>query len=216
VLIHPWDAATDREWRDWLADGRQFGQLIAVDADANPIVVPTPFFFDGNDRILLHLARPNPIWPALEHRGVAMLTVIDDYAHVPGTWRTEPGQAPATGVPTEYYATVQLAGPVDLIDDPAAKADLLRQQLAAYDMAADHAEVGVDEPPYGRQLPGIRGVVLHIREVRAKFKYDDRKSVEIQRAVAGRLADRDRNHDNGARRQQLRRIDRRTDDFRPA
>jgi transcriptional regulator len=112
-------------------------------------------------------------------------------------------------VPTEYYATVQLHGPVDLIDDPAAKADLLRQQLAAYHMTADHAPVTVDEPPYGRLLSGIRGMVLHIREVRAKFKYDDRKSVETQRAVAARLADRDQNHDDGARRQQLRRIDQR-------
>jgi len=132
MLIHPWDAATDREWRDWLAEGRQFGQLIAVD-----------------------------------------------------------------------------------IDDPAAKADLLRQQLAAYDMATDHAPVAVDEPPYGRLLSGIRGIVLHIREVKAKFEYDDRKSVATRQAVAARLAHRDQGHDNGARRQQLRRIDQRTDDCHP-
>ncbi len=29
MLIHPWDAALDDdEWRDWLADGRDFGQLV--------------------------------------------------------------------------------------------------------------------------------------------------------------------------------------------
>lgn len=88
MLIHPWDASSDREWREWLGE-HQFGQLIAVDADARPIVVPAPFLF-ADDRILLHLARPNPIWPALELRGEAMLSVVDDYAHVPGTQQPKP------------------------------------------------------------------------------------------------------------------------------
>jgi transcriptional regulator len=215
MLIHPWDAGSDPEWREWLT-GRQFGQLIAVDADALPVVAPTPFLFDGRDRILLHLARPNPIWPALEARGVAMLAVVDDYTHVPGTWRPNDGAPPNTGVPTEYYAAVQLSGPVDLVDDPAAKAEILRRQLAGYGMADEHAPVDPDAPPYGRLLPGIRGIVLHIRDVRAKFKYDDKRSVDTQRTVAAKLAERDQGRDRDASRQQLRRLDIRTNDFRLA
>ncbi|HEX4704172.1 MAG TPA: FMN-binding negative transcriptional regulator [Pseudonocardiaceae bacterium] len=216
MLIHPWDAAGDREWRAWLADGREFGQLIAVDEDARPVVVPTPFLFDGDETVLLHLARPNPIWPALELRGTAMLTVVDDYTHVPGTWRPPDNEPAETGVPTEYYAAVQLSGPVDLVDDPAAKAELLRRQLSAYGMSDDLAPVDPDGPPYGRMLSGIRGVVLHVREVRAKFKFDDKRTVELQRAVSARLAERDLGRDRGARRQQLRRLDIRTDDSYPA
>ncbi|HEX5403402.1 MAG TPA: FMN-binding negative transcriptional regulator [Pseudonocardiaceae bacterium] len=216
MLIHPWDAAADQEWRDWLVHGPQFGQLIAVDADARPIVVPAPFFFDGDATVLLHLARPNPIWAALEQRGTATLAVIDDYAHVPGNWRPPDGQPPHDGVPTEYYAAIQLFGDVDVVDDPTAKVELLRRQMAAYGMAAGHAEIAADAPPYGRQLSGIRGVVLHVTDVRAKFKFDDKRSEDTQRAVAAKLAERATGRDVGARRQVLRRLARRTNDFRPA
>ncbi len=215
MLIHPWDAAADREWREWLVTGPQFGQLIAVDADARPIVVPTPFLFDGDETVLLHLARPNPVWPALEQRGEATLAVVDDYAHVPGTWRAPDDEPAENGVPTEYYAAVQLFGRVELVDDPAAKAELLRRQLTGYRMAADHAAVTTDGPPYGRLLSGIRGIVLHVTEVRAKFKFDDRRSEDVQRDVAARLADRGTGRDLGARRQTLRRLTRRTNDFLP-
>lgn len=216
MLIHPWDSAFDQEWRDWLAAGRQFGQLIAVDADVRPIVVPAPFFFDGDETVLLHLARPNPIWPALEARGEATLAVVDDYAHIPGTWRPPDGQPAETGVPTEYYAAVQLSGAVEVVDDADAKAELLRRQLSAYDMADELMEVLPDEPPYGRLLSGIRGIVLHVAEVRAKFKFDDRATADVQREVARRLADRNTGRDVGARRQVLRRLSLRTNDSHPA
>lgn len=216
MLIHPWDAAADHEWRAWLAEGREFGQLIAVDADANPVVVPTPFHFDGDATVRLHLARPNPVWPALELRGRAMLTVVDDYAHVPGTWRPADGSPPEHGVPTEYYAAVQLSGDVEIVDDPAAKAELLGIQLAAYGMADELSPVSPDGPPYHRMLPGIRGIVLHVQEVRAKFKYDDKRTTAVQSSVATKLAERDRGRDRGARAQQLRRLDLRTNDFRPS
>ncbi len=90
MLIHPWDSGTDAEWRAWLSAGHDFGQLIAVDAECDPVIVPTHFQFDGASTIRLHLARPNPVWPALELRGEATLSVLDDYAFIPGTWRAAP------------------------------------------------------------------------------------------------------------------------------
>lgn len=88
--------------------------------------------------------------------------------------------------------------------------------MAGYDMADDHATVAPGAAPYGRLLSGIRGIVLHIRNVKAKFKYDDKRTVETQRSVAAKLAARNENRDQGARRQQLRRLDIRTTDHRPA
>ena len=205
MLIHPWDSASGAEWREWLR-GQQFGQLIAVDQDARPVVVPAPFHFDGDQTVLLHLARPNPIWPALEARGEATLAVVDAYAHIPGTWRPPDGEPADTGVPTEYYAAAQLFGDVEIVDDAEAKADLLTRQLAAYGMVDELQPVRPGEPPYGRQLPGIRGIVLHVRDVRAKFKFDDRRTVGTQHETARRLADRGTGRDLAARDQVLRRI----------
>ena len=206
MLIHPWDAAEPEEWRDWLADGHDFGQLIAVDDDYRPLITPVHFQFDGADTVRLHLARPNPLWPVLERRPSATLTVLDDHAFIPGTWRAPAGVPAEHGVPTSYYATVQLFGTVTIVDDPAAKAELLRRQLGHFQPAGDHGPVAPDEPPYGRLLAGIRGAELRITDVRAKFKYGDRVGDAEQRPVAERLAERG---DLGARRQLLRRNGRR-------
>ena len=190
MLVHPWDRAQDdQEWRDWLAHGHDFGQLVAVDPDRRPIVQPTHFALDG-ERVLIHLARPNPIWTALEHDPRCVLSIVDDYAYVPGPWRAEGGTPPSSGVPTSHYAAVQLSGIAELVDDPEAKAALLREQLAHFQPAGGTDPVRADEGPFHRMLPGIRGVVLHIESVTAKFKYDAHKSAELRDSVADRLTER--------------------------
>lgn len=95
-----------------------------------------------------------------------------------------------------------------VVDDPEAKAALLRRQLAHFQPDGDHAPVVADEPPYGRMLPGIRGLRLEVTEVRAKFKYDDHKPVEHRTAVAEHLTARAQGLDLSAARRQRRRLDR--------
>ena len=207
MLIHPWDSATDAEWRAWLLAGHDFGQLIAVDAECVPVIVPTHFQFDGESTIRLHLARPNPVWSALESRGEATLSVLDDYAFIPGIWRAGETRPVEHGVPTSYYANVQLRCTVRILDDPAEKAALLRAQLGHFQPAGDHGPVEVDQPPYARQLAGIRGVELTIVGVRAKFKFDDKKP-ELQTEIADRLNNRGTGRDSTAAAQQIRRHDR--------
>ncbi|MEU6713970.1 FMN-binding negative transcriptional regulator [Nonomuraea sp. NPDC046802] len=204
MLIHPWDAAHDEtEWRSWLAT-HDFGQLAANGVNGGPpMVVPTHFVFDGDREIVLHLARPNPIWAALEANPTVVVSVHDDYAFIPGTWRSD---SPDEGVPTSYYATVQLTCRAEIVDDKEAKAKILRRQLAHHQPEGGHGVVAAGEGPYHRMLPGIRGLRLEVAEVRAKFKYDDKKPVEFQEQVAARLAERDLPGDADARAQQLRRL----------
>lgn len=95
-----------------------------------------------------------------------------------------------------------------IVDDPEAKADLPRRQMAHFRPDGDHAPIDPDQPPYGRMLPGIRGPKLDVIDVRAEFKYDDHKPVEHRTAVAGRLTRRGQGPDVPAARQQLRRLDR--------
>ena len=113
MLTHPWDAALDdEEWRSWLADGRDFGQLVVNGLPGEPpAVVPTHFSVDETStgtELLVHLARPNPVWAALEADPQVLLSVVDDYAYIPTTWRTKAGGPDEDGVPTSYYAAVQL------------------------------------------------------------------------------------------------------------
>jgi len=209
VLIHPWDrAVTEQEWREVLLRF-DFGQLIVPGAPDRevPVVVPTHFMYDGDGLIELHLARPNPVWRALAERPVALFTVIADYVYVPAAVNAAPGSDPALGVPTSYYATVQATADVEVVDDPDAKADLLTRQLAHFEPAGSVRQpvsVGVESDR--RQLAGIRGLRLTIRDVKAKFKYGGNKDVAHRGLIGDALAERGGPMDAAARRRLLGRI----------
>lgn len=208
MLVHPWDAPLDDdEWRSWLLR-HDFGQLIAPgDGHDLPVVVPTHFLYDGATTVRLHLARPNPVWAALRDRPRALLTVVDDYTYVPSDWQAAPGSPPELGIPTSYYATVQLSCDVQVLDDPAATTEILRAQLAHFEPAGGYLEPDAAHELYRRRLPGIRGLVLTVTGVRAKFKYGGNKEAEHRQLLAEHLAERDGPADAAAREHLLRRLD---------
>ncbi|GHI22325.1 transcriptional regulator [Streptomyces hydrogenans] len=211
MLIHPWDATTDEtEWREWL--GRHdFGQLAVNGLPGEPPwVQPAHFRYEAEPgpygRVLTHLARPNPLWRALEADAQVLLSVVDDYVYVPGHWTAPEGEPTEHGTPTSYYAAVQLRCVARVVDDPAEKAELLNRQVAHFQPDGGTARVAPGEAPFGRLLPGIRGLVLDVTEVRAKFKYAGNKPAGVQRRVAARLAERAGPGDLAARAHQLRRL----------
>ena len=208
MLIHPWDAALDAaEWRAWLATTDRFGVLAVNNTDRAqaPVLLPTHFTVAG-DELLVHLARPNPVWPHLEAATEVRLAVIGDYAYIPTYWRARAGGPDEDGVPTSYYTSVQFVCRPTIVDDPQGKVEILAAQLADFQPEGGHADVAVGEDPYGRMLPGIRGVRLTVLRVDAKFKYDDANPVEHRERVIGRLEERDRGLDSGAAAQQRRRL----------
>jgi transcriptional regulator len=207
MLVHPWDAPLDDgEWRSWLLR-HDFGQLIAPgDGRDLPIVVPTHFHYDGATTVRLHLAKPNPVWAPLEERPRALLTVVDDYTYVPSAWQAAPGTPTELGVPTSYYATVQLSCDVAVVAEPEAKAAILREQLAHFEPAGGYLEPDAAHEHYRRRLPGIRGLVLTVTSVRAKFKYGGNKEPEHRELLAEHLAERGGRADAAAREHLLRRL----------
>jgi transcriptional regulator len=134
------------------------------------------------------------------------MSVVDDYAYIPTTWRAKAGGPDEDGVPTSYYSAVQLTCHAEIVDDPQRKAELLRRQLAHFQPQGDHAQIGVDMPPYGRMLSGIRGLRLHIASVDAKFKYDGHNPQEHRARVAEHLESRGSGRDHSAAAQQRRRL----------
>jgi transcriptional regulator len=209
MLIHPWDAALDpAEWQDWLASTDRFGVLAINNLDPTraPMVLPTHFTLAG-DELLLHLARPNPVWPHLEAAAEVRLAVTGDYAYIPTYWRARAGGPDEDGVPTSYYAAVQFVCRPTVIDDPQGKADILAAQLADFQPEGGHATVAVATAPYGRMLAGIRGIRLTVLQVDAKFKYDDSNPVDHRERVIDRLEQRGRGLDDGVATQQRRRLD---------
>ncbi|CAB4329694.1 MAG: FMN-binding negative transcriptional regulator [Actinobacteria bacterium] len=208
MLIHPWDSAVnDYEWQEWLSHAEKFGVLMVnnVDVDLAPIAVPTHFTLKS-DQILMHLARPNPVWQHIEAASQIRLVVIGDYAYIPNYWRAKDGDPTELGVPTSYYATVQFICQPEIVDDPQGKVDILNEQFADVQPEGGHATVDVNSAPYGPMLPGIRGLKLHIISADAKFKYDDAKPEEFRERVSEELHARNRRLDPGVARQQKRRL----------
>lgn len=200
MLIHPWDAATDDEWRALLA-AHDFGTLIAAGRGRDvPVVVPTHFTYDGDRSVVLHLARPNPVWRAVEENPSVVLSVVADWAYVPAAWKAVGEQDPALGIPTSYYAAVQLVGRAEVLTGEELL-DVLRTQLAHFEPGS-----GVADPEVHRGLlNGIRGLRLVAQEVHAKLKYGGNADAAHQAAVASQLAERRAPGDVAARAHLLRR-----------
>ena len=201
MLVHPWDAALDPdEWRDFVVS-QGFGQLIAPGRDREvPIVVPTQFVLEG-DELLLHLARPNPVWHAIDENATVLMSVAGDWAYVPSAWKAIGDEDPARGIPTTYYSAAQLTCDATVMDDAEGKLAILRRQLAEFEPELPTADPEV----HTRSLPSIRGLRLAIREVKAKFKYGGNVDLDHRLAVADRLANRGGPGDAAARAQLLRR-----------
>ncbi|HEY3218928.1 MAG TPA: FMN-binding negative transcriptional regulator [Candidatus Limnocylindria bacterium] len=212
MLIKRHDAPLDdAEWRAFLKE-HDFGELIAPGRDRDlPVVVPTHFLWDGDREVVLHLAAPNPVWDALAERPRALLSVFGAYTFIPGHWNQD-----EYGVPTSYYAAVQLACDAEVIDDPAAVAAILERQLAHFQPEGKHAPVEPGANRYGALLPGIRGIRLSVTDVRAKLKFGANRSIEHREVVAEKLRERGGVLDLEAREHVLDRIARATRGGRPA
>ena len=168
MLIHPWDASDSES--EWVAFVRHqgFGHLVAAGRGRDvPVVVPTQFTLVDARTAVLHLARPNPLWAAVAENPLVVLSVAGDWAYVPAAWKAIGDEDPRFGIPTTYYAAVQLIAEVTVVDDLDEIAAILRTQLGDVEPGADVA----DPAEHGRRLAGIRGLRLAVRDVRAKFKY---------------------------------------------
>lgn len=193
----------DHEWRSFVA-AQGFGQLIAPGAPDRewPAVAATQFVLDG-DQVLVHFAGPNPVLSALEEDRRAVLAVAGDWAFVPSDWKAIEGEDPRLGIPTTYYAAVQLRGHADVLNAPEQIAGVLRRQLAVLQPATDVAD---PEQAHPAKLRSIRAVVLHVEDVVAKFKYGGNVDEAHRRAVVARLGKRGAAGDGAAAAHVLRRL----------
>ncbi|HUS62483.1 MAG TPA: FMN-binding negative transcriptional regulator [Acidimicrobiales bacterium] len=186
MLIHRWDEPVDDdEWRAFIA-AYEFGHLVAAGCDRDvAVVVPTQFVFLG-DEVVLHLAKPNPVWSAIEENPSVLLSVAGDWAYIPSHWKAVGDEDRRRGIPTTYYAAVQLVGDATVIDDPDAVADVLRIQLGRYQPDVDV----VDPLEHGPKLSAIRGIRIAVREVHTKMKFGGNVDAEHRAAIAEHLRTR--------------------------
>jgi transcriptional regulator len=205
VYLPPADRARDdQEWRTFVA-AQRFGHLIACDPNRDWLAMSASQFVLDGDEVLLHFAGPNPVVPALTADPRAVLAVAGDWAFVPSDWKAINGEDPKLGIPTTYYAAVQLRGRAEVRSSPADVAAVLRRQLAALQPGVDVAD---PEDAHPAKLKSIRAVVLHIEEVAAKFKFGGNVDTEHRLAVVDRMRARGGPGDDLAVAHTLRRLER--------
>ena len=176
----------EEEWRPFV-EAQAFGHFIAPGAGLDyPVVVPTQFVLD-EDEVLVHFAKPNPALDALEANPRALLSVAGDWTFIPSSWKAIGEEDAALGIPTTYYAAVQLRGRAEVRPDPPDIADVLRRQLAVFQPSTPIADPLV---AHLARLGSIRAVVLTVEEVAAKFKYGGNVDIEHRSAVIERLRSR--------------------------
>ena len=116
-----------------------------------------------------------------------VLSIAGDWAFIPSAWKAIGDEDPTLGIPTTYYAAVQLVGVATVESEPAAVARVLRRQLSAL-----QPEVPVADPElvHGAKLRAIRAITIAVDEVRTKFKFGGNVDDEHRLAVIDRLRTR--------------------------
>src|ERR1700683_2951965 len=187
MFIAPADATRgEDEWRSFLTS-HPFGHLVAPGGPgrALPVVVPTQFVLEDRT-VWLHLVRANPIFAALAENPRVLLSVADDWAFIPSSWKAIGDEDPALGIPTTYYGAVQLEGIATVAVEPSEVAAVLRRQLQAL-----QPEVPVADPELAhyQKLRAIRAITISVDTVRAKFKYGGNVDADHRKSVIARLKD---------------------------
>jgi transcriptional regulator len=190
------------EWRPFV-ERQGFGHLIAAGRGRDfPVVVPTQFILEDNE-VVLHLVAANPIFAALDEQPRVVLSVAGDWAFIPSDWKVIGDEDPTLGIPTTYYAAVQLVGTASVLTEPRDVAEVLRHQLVALQPGVAVAD---PEEAHLRRLSAIRGLRISIEEVVAKFKYGGNVDAAHREAVIGRLEDRNQPGDAAAAAHTARRL----------
>jgi transcriptional regulator len=176
----------EAEWRPFVI-AHSFGHLVAAGRERDvPVVVPTQFLLDG-DVVRLHLVRANPLFDALAENPRVVLSVAGDWAFIPSAWKAIGDEDPVLGIPTTYYAAVQLTGTATVHDERQASgsvATVLRQQLRGLQPDVPIADPDEAHP---QRLLAILGISIAIESVSAKFKYGGNVDEAHRLAVVERL-----------------------------
>ena len=167
-------------------------QLVTAGPDGYPAATLLPVVWDeAGGRLVLHMARANPHWKAIEPGTAALAVVSGPEAYVSPAWyatKAEHGKV----VPTWNYSAVHFTGRVTARHDPAWLREAVTLLTGVHEgrrAAAGHEAWSVGDAPetyVEGQLRAIVGLELVVERVEAKAKLSQNRS-EADRAgvVAG-------------------------------
>jgi transcriptional regulator len=170
---------------------RGFG-LVVASAEGRMTASPLPFYIDqagGGRWLAFHVARGNRLADLAASGGRWLVTVWGADAYVSPRWYQSPDQ-----VPTWLYESVQLAGPVRLMNAEEQRDHLDRLAAAFEARQAPAPPWTADVVTPGRRealMQAIVAIEMTVESVEGSFKLNQHKSDADHVAVATALARQD-------------------------
>src|SRR3954454_15745723 len=161
-----------------LVTGVGSAQLVTVGPDGYPAATLLPVIWDG-DRLVLHIARANEHWKAMEPGSPALAVVTGPEAYVSPAWyrsKAEHGRV----VPTWNYSAVHFTGRVETHHDSGWLLDAVTQLPDLHERHRERPWSVADAPEtyIDKQLRAIVGIEMAIDKVEGKAKLSQNRSEE--------------------------------------
>ena len=165
-----------------LVDDIGFG-MVFMATPKGPRAAHTPLLWSGENHLRFHLSRANALTAHIDG-AQALVTVNGPDGYISPRWYDD-----RNTVPTWDYVALELEGTVSRLDEPALDAFL-------YDLVERHeTRIGgeawraseASEDMWNRQLKGIRGFELEIRDWRPTLKLSQKRSLAERERIADGL-----------------------------
>ncbi|SFO56912.1 negative transcriptional regulator, PaiB family [Variovorax sp. OK605] len=151
-----------------------FASLVSNDDDGLPYVTNLPLVAqprDGDELVLWgHCARPNPHWRYLQARPRAVVTFLGPHSYL------SPSVYPDLArVPTWNYLAVHCTVEARLVEEPAAKDELLKKLIGDHEPAYAQQWRDLGEEFQLKMLAGIVGFELRVTALQCKVKLNQHR-----------------------------------------
>jgi transcriptional regulator len=165
--------STDRAIAARLMREHPFASLISTDAAGVPFVTHLPLHLEDRDSafvLLGHCARANPHWRFLQERPAALVTFLGPHGYL--SPKVYPDLA---RVPSWNYLAVHCTVAATLIDEPAAKDELLKKLIGDHEPAylQQWRDLGGDYAQ--KMLAGIVAFELRVTAIECKLKLNQHR-----------------------------------------
>jgi transcriptional regulator len=163
-----------------------FASLISTDDSGFPFVSHLPLHLEERDArfvLLGHCAKPNPHWRYLQARPEALVTFMGPHAYL--SPKVYPDRQ---RVPSWNYLTVHCRVRARLVEEPAAKDELLKKLIGDHEPAYAQQWRSLGEEFAHKMLAGIVGFELAVEQWSAKLKLNQHRPeahARMQQAYEG-------------------------------
>lgn len=142
-----------------------------------------PLLLDKTENKLVgHIARANPIYNLAKSRAIDVKIIFNGpHGYISNKYYINPDD----NVPTWNYVAIHIDGKLNIIDDSEFIGKTLSKQFSVY----ESNDINWENSKISKMVNGIVGIQVSIKNIVAKFKLSQNKSLEDQKMIISRLSD---------------------------